>query len=70
MALATRGRAMGEPAQTAEQRFAHCRELIARQRAICDERAATTIANAQWCALTEEFGALQVEINKLLGGTT
>jgi len=60
---------MGETAEQAEQRFERCSQLIARQRANCAERAAMKIAGPQWIALTQEFGELQNEINRLLGDT-
>lgn len=60
---------MAETAAEAEQRFERCSLLIARQRAIITERQGATLATVQWYALTHEFGELQTEINKLLGGT-
>lgn len=58
---------MADAAQSHEQRFDRCRELIARQRVNLDERLAMTKASDRWCQLTHEFADMQTEINRLLG---
>ena len=61
---------MAETDQQCEERFARCNALIVRQRENCDQRRAAGIPVAQWWALTVEFGELQAEIDRLLGGAT
>jgi hypothetical protein len=61
---------MAETDQQCEERFARCNALIVRQREICNERRAPGMPVAQWWALTVEFGELQSEIDRLLGGAT
>jgi len=59
---------MAETDQQFEERFARCHALIVRQRENCNERRTAGIPAAQWWALTFEFGELQTEIDRLLGG--
>jgi ribosome biogenesis protein Tsr3 len=60
---------MADGEQTNEQRFARCREIIARQRANLVERDGCTAADTRWAELTTEFAALQLEFDRLLGAT-